>query len=214
MPRDRWLYAGYTLGGEKLTMNTTTKHATPLYNCGISINIQDVQRHRRLYNYFIGYYRNQVKHLDFPRQTCLILEFIPQLCFVPCFLLAYTCCRVGELKQIKISDIRKGEPIIIKSSKSKHIRTVPALSNFRPNIRMSIDPKTMMMVVSYDHLKNAIHQAKKRAKLPRINGALDVTHVFRHYEATYLHSKGVDIELISERLGHLINDTTLNYIHQ
>lgn len=194
-------------------MNTTTKQATPSYNCGININIQDVQRHRRLYNYFIGYYRNNTKYLRFPVPTRLILEFIPQLCFVPCFLLAYTCCRVGELKQIKVSDIRKRNPITIKSSKSKHVRAVPAFSDFRPNIRMSIDPKTMMMVVSYDHLKNAIHQAKKRAKLPSINGALDVTHVFRHYEATYLHSKGVDIAYISERLGHLNNETTLKYIH-
>ena len=194
-------------------MDTTTKRSTAPYQLERDVGIHDVQRHRRLYNYFIGYYRNNPKYLDFPIPTRLILEFIPQLCFMPCFLMAYTCCRVGELKQIKISDIRTGNPIVIKSSKSKHIRTVPAFSDFRPHIRMSIDQRTMMIVVSYDHLRNAIHQAKKRAKLPRINGALDVTHVFRHYEATYLHSKGVGIKLISERLGHLINDTTFKYIH-
>ncbi len=194
-------------------MNTTTKQTNAPYRVGKSVGIFDVQRHRRLYNYFIGYYRNNMKSLKFPIPTRLILEFIPQLCFMPCFLMAYTCCRVGELKQIKISDIRTGKPITIKSSKSKHIRVVPAFSDFRPHIRMSIDQRTLMIVVSYDHLVNAIHQAKKRAKLPRINGALDVTHVFRHYEATYLNSKGVDIEVISERLGHLSNDTTLKYIH-
>lgn len=195
-------------------MDTTTKRSTAPYQLERDVGIHDVQRHRRLYNYLIGYYRHNMKYPRFPIQTCFILEFIPQLCFVPCFLLAYTCCRVGELKQIKISDIRTGNPIVIKSSKSKHIRTVPALSNFRPHIRMSIDQRTLVVVVSYDHLRNAIHQAKKRAKLPRINGSLDVTHVFRHYEATCLHSKGVDIELISERLGHLSNDTTLKYIHE
>lgn len=184
-----------------------------LYNYRVNITIHDVQRHRRLYNYFIQYYRNNLRKLDFPAHTNTILQFVPQLCFVPCFLLAYSCCRVGELNQIKISDIQKHKNIVIKSSKSKHIRSIPALFEFKPKLLQSIDPKTMIYVISYDHLKNAIHQAKKRGKLPSIEGALDVTHIFRHYEATYLNSKGVEIDSISERLGHLNRDTTLKYIH-
>lgn len=185
----------------------------PLYNKGVSITIQDVQSHRRLCSYLKQYWRHNRHSLDFPSPTEVILSFVPQLCFVPCFLLAYTCCRVGELNQIKISSIRNLKRIKIQSSKSKHFRYVPALVDFRPGQRLSINPKTMLMVCSYDHLKHSIIQAKKRGNLPRIDSALDLTHSFRHYEATYLNSKGVDLAIISNRLGHLDKKTTLCYIH-
>lgn len=194
-------------------MTTIREPYVKRYNCSESITIQDVQRHRRLYNYLLLYWRNNRLSLNFPEPSDIILHYVPQLCFVPCFLLAYTCCRFGELKQIKISDILNRQVININSSKSKHTRQIPALSDFKPAIRMSIDPNTLVYVISYDHLKNTIHKAKKRGKLPPIPSALDVTHVFRHYEATYLNSKGLDIDSISERLGHLNRATTLKYIH-
>ena len=183
------------------------------YNCAGGITIQDVQKHRRLYNYLLQYWRHNMRDLNFPIPTDVILHCVPQLCFVPCFLLAHTCCRFGELRQIKISDIRNRKMIQIESSKGKHTRLIPSLSDFNPRLRESIDPKTLVRVVSYDHLKNAIQKAKHRGKLPSIPSILDSTHVFRHYEATHLHSQGFDIDLISERLGHLNKETTLKYIH-
>ncbi|MBA7577397.1 hypothetical protein ES708_19248 [subsurface metagenome] len=187
--------------------------SVPRYNCGVNVTIPDIQKHRRFYNYFIQYWRHNRRILDFSDPSNTILSFVPQLCFVPCFLLAYTCCRVGELSQIKISDILDLKKMKIKSSKSKHIRYVPPFADFKPYLRKSINPKTMIMVVSYDHLRHSIVQAKKRGKLPHIPSALDVTHSFRHYEATYLNSKGVDIDIISEKLGHLNKNTTRIYIH-
>jgi len=196
-------------------MNTeqSKKSNSPLYSQETSISIQDVQAHRRLHNYLVQYWRRNHDKLDFPVETSLILRFVPSLCFVPCFLLAYTCCRVGELKQIKISDIKKRKPIIIKSSKSSHVRTVPPLEIFKPKLLRSISLKTMITVVSYDHLKNAIRQAKKRASIHMPNNSLDLTHIFRHLSATYLFNSGVDISTISEKLGHLNPETTKTYIH-
>ena len=71
----------------------------------------------------------------------------------------------------------------------------------------------MIYVVSYDHLKNSIRQAKKRANITPVNEILDLTHIFRHLTATYMHKKGIEIDIISEKLGHLNKDTTLQYIH-
>lgn len=196
-----------------MASESLVRRKSPLYPAEISISIQDVQRHRRLYNYLLQYWRNNMRFLDFPTSVSLILSFVPQLCFVPCFLLAYTCCRVGELKQIKISDIKKSKPIIIKSSKSKHVRSVPALKSWNPDLLRNIDPKVMIVVVSYDHLKNSIRQAKKRANIPPIFNILDLTHIFRHLTATFMNSQGIDISIISDKLGHLNKETTAKYIH-
>lgn len=189
------------------------KIRSPLYPAGISITIQDVQRHRRLYNYFIQYWRHNKRSLGFAPPVHDILSYVPCLCFVPCFLLAYTCCRVGELKQISLDDILKNNALIIKSSKSKHIRSIKPFEPWNPHLLSSINPDTMMIVVSYDHLKNSIRQAKKRANVPPIDNILDLTHIFRHLTATFLHNRGDDISSIGEKLGHLNIDTTKQYIH-
>lgn len=192
---------------------TTKNRVSPLYPQSINITITEVQKHRRLLNYIIRLWRRNMKELDFPPEVNMILRFVPQLCFVPCFLLAYSCCRVGELKQIKIQSIIKNKDFCIRSSKSKHIRTIPALVNFSPEVRLSLDPKTMTCVVSYDHLKNAIRQAKKRGNISPVDNILDLTHIFRHLTATHMHRKGIELNVISEKLGHLNQDTTLQYIH-
>jgi len=191
----------------------TKRDPNPLYPQHVSITLTDIQKHRRLHNYLIQYWRKNKRELDFPQGVNLILQYLPHLCFVPCFLLAYTCCRVGELKQVCISDLKNRKPILIKSSKSKHIRHVEPLSVFKPDLLESILPSTMICVVSYDHLKNAIRCAKKRANLHPIENILDLTHLFRHLTATYLHRKGVEIEVISNKLGHLNKETTFKYIH-
>jgi len=194
-------------------MKDTTKSYHPLYPPSTSITIHNIQSHRRLHNYLRQLYRKNKRDFDFSPEIMTILEFVPHLCFVPCFLLAYTCCRVGELKQINISDLLQGKSIKIKSSKSKHIRSVPALPIFNPILLRSIDPKTMIIVVSYDHLKNSIRQAKKRGNLPSIENILDLTHIFRHYTATWMNDHGFHIDYISEKLGHLNTETTRKYIH-
>lgn len=193
--------------------NTTKKRHSPLYPSETSIEIHDIQRHRRLFNYLIQLWRRKRRNLNFPPETNLILSYVPQLCFVPCFLLSYACCRVGELNQIKTNNIRLRKSFKIKSTKSKHIKLVPALPDFKPDLRLSVDPKTMLVVVSYDHLKNSIRQAKKRADLPSIDNILDLTHIFRHYQASFMARSGHELDEISEKLGHLNNETTLKYIH-
>lgn len=194
-------------------MKEPIKSNSPLYQAGVSISIQDVQRHRRLLNYIKSMWRRSQRELKFPPDVNLILEYIPHLCFVPCFFLAYTCCRVGELKQIKMSNILHNKPFEIKSSKSKHIKQIPGLPDYNITLRQSLDQKTMIIVVSYDHLKNAIRQSKKRANLEPIENILDLTHIFRHYTATFMFNKGHSLDEISNKLGHLNHDTTLKYIH-
>ncbi|MCK5561931.1 MAG: site-specific integrase [Thermoplasmata archaeon] len=193
--------------------NILITRSDPLYPSKTDITIIEVQKHRRLYNYLIQYWRHNKKTLEFPPSADLILKYVPQLCFVPCFFLAYTLCRVGELKQISITDIIKRKPFEIKSSKSKHVRIVPPLLDFSPALRNSIHPKTFIYVVSYDHLKNAIRGSKIRSKLAPIENILDLTHIFRHLSATFMFNNCVDIDTISYKLGHMNKDTTLKYIH-
>lgn len=196
-----------------MTTETTKRSNSPLYPSQVSITIQDIQSHRRLHNYIVQYWRKNMSYLSFPDQVNMILRFVPSLCFVPCFFLSYTCCRVGELKQIKMSYIKNREPFQIKSSKSDHLKTITPLNVFKPKLLRSISLKTKIVVVSYDHLKNSIRQAKKRANIKTYDNILDLTHIFRHLTATDLFEKGVDLSVISEKLGHINPESTKLYIH-
>ncbi|MBA7533512.1 hypothetical protein ES705_25752 [subsurface metagenome] len=185
----------------------------PLYTSKVSITLPTVRQHRRLYNYMVHYWRNNSRSLDFPPSVNDILTFVPQLCFVPCFFLAYTCCRVNELKQLRLSDIKNRRPFKIKASKSKRVRYIKSLNVFKPKTLHSIDPDTLLYVVSYDHLKNAIRSAKKRASIEVNMDRHDLTHIFRHLITMYKHKKGVEDSVLSDMLGHLSPQSLRSYIH-
>lgn len=185
-----------------------------IYHRRLVVNNNDIMMHRRLLNYIHRYYIHNFTSLDFSPNIHKILEFIPSLCFVPCFFLAYTLCRYNELSQITIKDIRGGSPFEIKSSKSKHIRTVPALFHFKLPALRQINPSTKLIVIGYDHLRNGIIQSRSRNNIQLPKTSLDVTHIFRHLQSSYLFSIGVPVSDISYKLGHETDKTTMQYIHE
>jgi len=178
------------------------------------LTIQDVQRYRRLLNYITLIYRNTPIKKSFSPLSCSILNLLPPLSFVPAFFQVYTLARYNELSQISIDLLKSREPIVIKSSKSKHIRSILPLPVYKPSLLGSLDPKTFISVSSYDKYKNDIIKAKRYLGLTQEIGILDCTHIFRHIEATFMSLKGIDKKLISYRLGHSNLSTTDKYIHK
>jgi len=178
-----------------------------------SLTIQDMNRHRRLYNYIFLLYRNTSIKKDFCPVTNQILLTLPKLSFVPCFFLSYCLCRYNELFQISIEDIKQNSSIKIKSSKSKHIKLLNSLPLYKPVLLRSIDLKTFISVVSYDKLKMDILKTCRLLDIPKQKGLLDATHLFRHIEASWLSENKVPLEQISYKLGHESNSSTSKYIH-
>jgi len=185
-----------------------------VYHRHLNVTIQDITAHRRLHNYLLLYYRRNYSTLDFAPGIYSILNSVPSLAFVPCFLLAYTMCRISELDQITVSKMKTFEPFLIRSTKSDFVKSVPALDPFKKNLLLSVPDRTEIMVISYDSLKNSIASARSRHKILVGDNALDCTHIFRHLQGTFLSSKGVDLHEISYKLGHKIDKTTLQYIHR
>lgn len=180
----------------------------------ITLTIQDITRHRRLLNYIQLLYRHTSLKKSFSPLSCQILQLLPPLSFVPAFFQIYTLCRYNELAQLPIELIKSREPLIIKSSKSKHKRTVDPLPVFKYNLLGSLDPRTYISVVSYDKYKSDIKKSKRYLNLPEKIGILDCTHIFRHIEATFKFSKGVEKKQIGYLLGHSNIKTTDSYIHK
>ena len=186
---------------------------THIYKQVIDISMADITRHRRLYGYLITLFRNGCFKKSISPLSHQLLENISTLTFVPGLLQAWTCCRFCELKQIGIQNIMTNSPFVIKSSKSDHIRSVNRLPLQQlPQLR-KLNPSTKILVVSYDSYKNSIKQARRRLKMIKINGILDCTHVWRHFEASWQFSQNVPLANISHCLGHVSDKTTLGYIH-
>ncbi|GAH94775.1 unnamed protein product [marine sediment metagenome] len=70
----------------------------------------------------------------------------------------------------------------------------------------------MINVISYDSYKISINKAKKKISLGKNIGTLDVSHIWRHIEASWMSDQGIPIEEISEKMGHLCLKTTKGYI--
>ena len=178
------------------------------------LTIESISKHRLLASYLHEYFLAYQSALSFSPLTIKLLASLPSLTFVPAFLQAYTLCRVGELKQILFTNIKENESFIIHSSKSSHVRTIPAFFRFNYSSLQRISHDTPLFVISYDHLRNSISAACRNINLPYVTGILDKTHIFRHLQASHFHFEGVDIDEISKRLGHLSNKTTYSYLHK
>ena len=198
------------LSGEIRTQN----HISGIYTRRINVNIIDIHRHRQLSAYYKQYYFRFKSHLGFSPYINHILESLPDLCFFPSFLLSYTLCRVNELDQITLSKLKQHAPLLIKSSKSAHIRTIEPLFPFKNPQLQALSDQSFIMAISYDHLKQSIKKTKILINTPHVAKILDVTHIFRHLQASHLFSIGVPIDTISYKLGHLFNKTTSHYIHK
>jgi len=70
---------------------------------------------------------------------------------------------------------------------------------------------TMINVISYDSYKISINRAKKDIGLSKDGRILDVSHIWRHIEASWMSDQGIPIEEISKKMGHLNYKTTKGY---
>lgn len=184
-----------------------------VYMKRLNLTIHDITRHRRLLNYIKIYYRRHHSMLGFSPSVLCLLDKMPNLCFVPCFFQAYTLCRICELDQISIQMLKSASPFKILSSKSSHLRSIPPLLPYKKKTLQAVDNNALLMVVSYDHLRNAIKHTRDLLHIKIGDNALDCTHIFRHLQATFLFDQGYSIEDISYKLGHKINKTSRCYIH-
>jgi integrase len=72
----------------------------------------------------------------------------------------------------------------------------------------------MINVISYDSYKISINRVKKSASLYIGDGTLEVSHIWRHIEASWMFDQGIPIDEISYKLGHLSRKTTEGYIRK
>lgn len=184
-----------------------------VYTRRLSVTCTDVAAHRRLSNYITLYVRRHSSDHWISPLSLSIIQSAPPLAVVPCFLLAWTCCRINEIDQISIPVLKTMLPIQIASSKSDNVKTIEPLRPFNLLQLRSIPDSTPLIVISYDALCGYIDRAKSLNHMRVKSTRLDVTHIFRHLQASHFHAQGWSRELISERLGHNSLKTTSQYIH-
>jgi len=187
---------------------------SPVSYSKLNIGIHDIHNYRILFGILRAYWLEYSGTLNFSPVTKLILNSLPLLSFVPAFYQAWTLCRYGEIKQIKIQSIKKSTYITIKSSKSDHKRTVQAVPFPAGTNLKCIKDKTKIQVVSYDSYKDSIARIIDNSPYMVFSNILNRTHIFRHLEATNLFLDGVPIPDISNRLGHVSDSATSEYIHK
>jgi len=187
---------------------------THVYHRRLNVTTQDIACYRTLLNYLLCLYRSgSFKTLISPLSR-ILLDNLSTLSFVPGLLQAYTCCRFNELDQIGVHIIKTNSPFIIKSSKSDHIRSIRRLPLQREPQLRNISSASRILIVSYDSYKNSIKKSKNRFDIFNIKGILDCTHIWRHLEASWMAEQKIPIAEISYRMGHLCDQTTLQYIHE
>ncbi len=159
-----------------------------IYTRRLSVTINDITRHRRLLNYVKMYFSRFSGHLKFAPEVYSILRSLNSLSFVPCFFLAYSCCRISELNQITVPILKSRTPFDLLSSKSSHVRSIPGFSDFKVKTLLSIPDDASLLVISYDQLKLSIKSARIKNNISLPDGKLDCTHLFRHLQASYWNS--------------------------
>jgi len=185
-----------------------------VYTRRLNVTTGDVASNRRLCNYLKIYLRRYASFHNFSPLTLKILNSVPSLAFAPCFVLAWTLIRINEISQIDLPGLKSLSDILIKSSKSDHIKTVSPLHSYKIKTLNAVPNHTRILVISYDSLKNSIKSARSQHDIVIGNSALDCTHIFRHLEASWMFKCGVDPHTISSRLGHKMDATTRQYIHK
>lgn len=138
-------------------------------------------------------------------------------------LLFATGARVGELVQIKISDINLDEGIIIIKGKGNRERqvflpdeSIRSLIRAYKASRTKFSPATTVLLIntrgtpaSTQLIRLLVRRAGEQAKLTR----RATPHMLRHSTATHLLNAGVDIRFVQRLLGHQSITTTQNYTH-
>lgn len=180
----------------------------------LHVDLRAMHDHRLLLNYLRQYYAKNLDHLDFPPETMVILESLPDLCFVPCFLMAWSLCRYSELSQLNVGRLKARYRVTIKSSKGGHLRTIAPMREFRDSQLQSLADDAPLIVVGYDRIRSSLNSIRDHFNFRLDQDILDSTHIFRHIQATYMFEQKIPMNIISDKLGHFHKSTTLRYIHK
>lgn len=142
-----------------------------------------------------------------------------------CLLAVATGCRLGELLDLRMEDIdTKTNTIDINKQRTREGRDKP-LKTLSSSRIIYVHPEVLHKVLeeapctdgylfgldTYMSVSMRVHKWLHQS--PEIPEGFTF-HTFRHYHATHLLKKGVDIKAVSKRLGHSSITTTLDiYAH-
>ncbi len=127
--------------------------------------------------------------------------------------LFYTGVRVSELVNLKVNDILWDHGFVKIKGKGGKERIIPIpetlLKELKQYLKSRNEKSEYLFPISVRQVQRIIRRAKEKAK---INKKI-TPHVLRHSLATYLLSKGIDIRIIQEILGHSSLSVTQIYTH-
>lgn len=132
----------------------------------------------------------------------------------------YACgLRLGELLELKISDIKTGQNILLirqsKRNKDRVVSLSPKLIELLRQYYKFYNPKKYLFEGSENekYSQRSVQQIMKSSlKKSGVESPASV-HTLRHSYATHLLENGVDIRIIKELLGHNNIKTTEIYTH-
>ncbi len=115
--------------------------------------------------------------------------------------LAYSGCRISELRKVTWADIRDKTLFITesKNGKERHVPLFNPLNNLLQRIKATLpaEPKRTDKVFNVFDPKKGVDSACKTAGLPHMNN-----HCFRHFFVSNAIEKGVDFATIANWVGH------------
>lgn len=142
-----------------------------------------------------------------------ICKSVSRLSWLPACLQALTFCRFSELKSIDLGELLVSDKITLKQSKTKTDRIV-YLQHFDLELdAYDLEPDARILHTNYDAYRNDLKRVIPRRIHKVLEFSSDITHVFRHLHASYLHASGYTIKEIMAEFGHTSEETTRRYIH-
>jgi len=132
-----------------------------------------------------------------------------------CAFMAYAGLRVSEMNSLRVKDVNLARGFIRVFGKGDKIRVVPLTSKLTSFIESFLGSNNKLNPDSFllGKTRGSWHYVVKRYS-QEILGKDDIScHSLRHSYATALYESGVQIERVSELLGHARLDTTMIYAH-
>ncbi|MGB4985630.1 MAG: tyrosine-type recombinase/integrase [Erysipelotrichaceae bacterium] len=163
-----------------------------------------------------------VLNIDEVKQMISLIENSTDLLIIQ--ILAFSGLRVSELVNLKISNINFELNYFIVLGKGSKERLVPYLKDINKQMNYYIETirknnnihkydnlliNSKGKIITRQYIYELVKQLQKKALITK-----EVSpHTLRHFFATYLLSKDVDIRFIQELLGHSDISTTSIYTH-
>jgi len=129
------------------------------------------------------------------------------------FLLAKTLLRFSDLQKLNLKTAIEQKQISIRQEKTDKIVSIDflILSQELRNKLSSIDDLSKHL--NYESIRSELRWITPESVRSTLLDNNSSTHIFRHLEASYLHSKGFSRTKIARRLGHFDIGTQKFYIH-